>query len=434
MKFKVVKKSLPRTVSKELTLGSLFDGLGGWQLAAVNAGIKPIWSSEIEKFPMDITKKWFPNTIQLGDITKLDGAEIPPVDIICAGSPCQDLSIAGKRAGLEGERSGLFRKAVDIVQGMQKATNGEYPRYFVWENVLGAFSSNKGQDFRSVLEEIGQTNIPMPPNDRWATSGLVECENAEIAWRVLDAQYWGVPQRRKRIFLVADFAKTRRCAGKILFVEQSVSGHIKKIEGERESPSREATDSSENAKQRMTLPKTPYEPRADINGKSAYENQQAHPIIENRRDEGVRIHHDIVPTIRAAWGTGGGNVPMILDDEIYSMANCDHTLTLYGKNVAPTLTSRMGTGGNQVPVFVVNKNKELLHSRIRRLTPLECERLQGLPDGWTDVPSVDKKGNTKPASDSSRYKAIGNGMAQSCADFVLRQIAYYSRAIENGED
>lgn len=468
MKLKVVRKApstYSDTVSKELTLGSLFDGLGGWQLAAVNSGIKPIWSSEIEKFPMDITKKWFPNTIQLGDITKLDGAEIPPVDIICAGSPCQDLSIAGKRAGLEGERSGLFRKAVDIVQGMQKATNGEYPRYFVWENVPGAFSSNKGQDFRSVLEEIGQTNIPMPPNDKWTTSGLVECKECEIAWRVLDAQYWGVPQRRKRVFLVADFAKTRRCAGKILFVEQSLSGHIKKDERERESSLREVTDSSGNAEQRMTLSETPYEPCADIDGKSVYENQQAY---ENRIDEGVRIHHDIVPTIKAAWGTGGGNVPMILDDEkygieMYSMANGSHTLEKYGTDISPTLTSRMGTGGNQVPVFVVNKNRAntlranaepqivgtltasdskgkngqdinkfpVVESRIRRLTPLECERLQGLPDGWTDVPGVDKKGNIKPASDSSRYKAIGNGMAQPCADFVLRQIAYYDRVSEN---
>ena len=277
-------------------------------------------------------------------------------------------------------------------------------------------------------------------------------------------------------------------------------------------------------------------------------------IIENRRDEGVRLYEDISPTMRAAWGTGGGNVPMILDDEIYSMANCDHTLTLYGKNVAPTLTSRMGTGGNQVPVFVEkdmvlndqggssisvdNKSPTLraeahgnmpcvvddkantlranagaikhmadlkgrtviegvnyqgcksasntfkdicptleathghdvhvikqdsyciagntidrkienggngagfqkdisytlntidrhavTESRIRRLTPLECERLQGLPDNWTNVPSVDHKGNIKPASDSSRYKAIGNGMAQPCADFVLEQLAYYA--------
>lgn len=246
MKLRVVKKApstYSSTVSKELTLGSLFDGLGGWQLAAVNAGIKPIWSSEIEKFPMDITKKWFPNTIQLGDITKLDGAEIPPVDIICAGSPCQDLSVAGKRAGLEGERSGLFRKAVDIVQGMQKATNGKYPRFFVWENVPGAFSSNQGQDFRVVLEEIGQTDIPMPQSSKWANAGMVECEKAQIAWRILDAQYWGVPQRRKRIFLVADFAKTRRCAGKILFVSESVPGNIEESKGKGKDTSREIENS-----------------------------------------------------------------------------------------------------------------------------------------------------------------------------------------------
>ena len=206
-------------MEKELTLGSLFDGIGGWQIAAFHSGIKPIWSSEIDEFPMRVTKKWFPNTIQLGDITKLDGAEIPPVDIICAGSPCQDLSVAGKRAGLEGERSGLFRKAIDIVRGMRKST-GVQPRFFIWENVPGAFSSNKGQDFRAVLEEIGQTYFPMPPNDKWTTAGLVECENAEIAWRVLDAQYWGVPQRRRRIYLVADFGG--QTAPKILFNQESL--------------------------------------------------------------------------------------------------------------------------------------------------------------------------------------------------------------------
>ena len=227
-------------MEKELTLGSLFDGIGGWQIAATHAGIKPVWSSEIDEFPMRVTKKWFPNTIQLGDITKLDGAEIPPVDIICAGSPCQDLSVAGKRAGLEGERSGLFRKAIDIVRGMRKSTGGVQPRFFIWENVPGAFSSNKGQDFRAVLEEIGQTDFPMPPNDKWTTAGLVECENAEIAWRVLDAQYWGVPQRRKRIFLVADFAKTARCAGKILFKSEGLSGNTEESRSKGESSPREA--------------------------------------------------------------------------------------------------------------------------------------------------------------------------------------------------
>lgn len=188
---------------RELTLGSLFDGLGGWLLAAKENGIRSIWSSEIDDFPMAVSKYHFPEVQQLGDITKLDGAELTPVDIICAGSPCQDLSIAGKREGLAGERSGLFRKAIDIVRGMQRNTNGEYPKWFVWENVPGAFSSNKGHDFRAVLEEITETDIPMPDSGRWSKGGLVRSPKCNVAWRVLDCQYWGRPQRRARIFLVA---------------------------------------------------------------------------------------------------------------------------------------------------------------------------------------------------------------------------------------
>lgn len=198
----------------------MFDGIGGWQLAAQHAGVKPLWSSEIDEYPAEVTKIRFPETEQLGDVTKLDGAELPSVDIICAGSPCQDLSIAGKREGLNGERSGLFRNAIDIVHGMRKSTGGRYPQFFVWENVTGALTSNKGADFRTVLEEIGQENIPMPDNGKWAKAGMVQFQNCQVAWRVLDAQYWGVPQRRNRIFLVADFTGER--AGKILFVEPSL--------------------------------------------------------------------------------------------------------------------------------------------------------------------------------------------------------------------
>lgn len=230
-----------------LTLGSLFDGIGGWQIAAVHAGVNPVWSSEIEKFPLNVTAKHFPETIQLGDITHINGAEIPPVDIICAGSPCQDLSVAGKRAGLYGERSGLFVEAVRIVREMRDKTDGKYPRWFVWENVPGAFSSNKGQDFRAVLEEIGQTNIPMPDNSKWATAGMVECKECEIAWRVLDAQFWGVPQRRKRIFLVADFAESSRCAGKILFESEGLSGNTEESRSKGESSPREAEGCAGNA-------------------------------------------------------------------------------------------------------------------------------------------------------------------------------------------
>ncbi len=207
-----------------MTLGSLFDGIGGWLLAAKNVGEEPIWSSEIEKFPCAVTKERFPNVVQLGDITKLDGSKLWPVDIICAGSPCQDLSIAGRQEGLQGERSGLFRDAIRLVRDMRRASGGKFPRFFVWENVPGAFSSNKGNDFRRVLEEIAETSIPMPPSGKWANAGMVEWDGGSLAWRVLDAQYWGVPQRRKRIFLVADLRG--HSAGEILFERKSVPRNI----------------------------------------------------------------------------------------------------------------------------------------------------------------------------------------------------------------
>ena len=203
-------------------LGSLFDGIGGFPLAAVRNGIEPVWASEIEQVPIEITKKHFPNMVHLGDITQINGAEIEPVDIITAGSPCQDLSVAGKRAGLEGERSGLFMEFVRIVREMREATNGAYPKFIIWENVPGAFSSNRGQDFRAVLEEIMEAEIPMPYSGKWATSGMVRGNGRSLAWRVLDAQYWGVPQRRKRIFLVADF--TGGSAAEILFEQEGVRG------------------------------------------------------------------------------------------------------------------------------------------------------------------------------------------------------------------
>ena len=208
----------------KLTLGSLFNGIGGWILAGEHNGITTLWESEIDKFCEKLMKVRFPNVKQLGDVTKIVPEEIEPVDIICAGSPCQDLSVAGKREGLSGERSGLFRTAVSIVHRMRMCTGGAQPRFFIWENVPGAFSSNKGLDFKAVLEEIGQTEIPMPDGGKWANAGLAELPGCDIAWRVLDAQFFGVPQRRKRIFLVADFAATGRCAAEILFIEPCLPG------------------------------------------------------------------------------------------------------------------------------------------------------------------------------------------------------------------
>ena len=155
-----------------LTLGSFFDGLGGWPLAAERAGIKPVWASEIEEYCQAVTAYHFPSMKQLGDITKLKAEDLEPVDIICAGSPCQGLSLSGKMKGLDDERSGLFVDSIKLVHGLRKLTGK--PRYFVWENVPGAFITNKGNDFRAVLEEITKTEIPMPKDRRWAESGCVE--------------------------------------------------------------------------------------------------------------------------------------------------------------------------------------------------------------------------------------------------------------------
>lgn len=180
-------------MEKEMTLGSLFDGIAGFPLAAAQNGIKTIWASEIVGDCIDIVKKHFPEIQHLGDITKINGGEIPPVDIISFGSPCQNLSTAGNQKGLDGEKSQLFFEAIRIIYEMRGATNGKYPKYIIWENVAGAFSSNKGQDFRRVLEEITKTYIPMPNSRRWATSGMVRSAAGSTAWRQLDAQYWECP-------------------------------------------------------------------------------------------------------------------------------------------------------------------------------------------------------------------------------------------------
>lgn len=218
-----------------LMMGSLFDGIGGFPLAAVHNGITPVWASEIEPFPMEVTKIRFPDMVHVGDITKLDGAKLPPVHVICGGSPCQDLSVAGQRRGLAGERSGLFMEQIRIVKEMRKADERRgipahliRPRYLVWENVPGAFSSADGEDFRTVIEEIVRVkdsacHVPRPDTGRWESAGAaILGDEFSLAWRVLDAQYWGVAQRRRRIFLVADFGGLT--APQILFKQDSLFG------------------------------------------------------------------------------------------------------------------------------------------------------------------------------------------------------------------
>ena len=220
-----------------MKLMSLFDGSGGFPLAASLCGIEPVYASEVEPYPIAVTKSRFPNMKHLGDVSRIKGAEIEPVDIITFGSPCQDMSVAGKRAGLkhtavgdeETTRSGLFMEAIRIIKEMRVKTNGIYPRFAVWENVPGAFSSNRGEDFRLVLEEfikITEPDAVMPavPQAGWAYADCISGDGWSIAYRVFDAQYWGVPQRRRRIYLVADFRG--ECAGKILFEREGVRGYF----------------------------------------------------------------------------------------------------------------------------------------------------------------------------------------------------------------
>lgn len=213
---------------KPLTLGSLFDGSGGFPLGGLLAGITPVWASEIEPFPIRVTTKRLPFMKHYGNISAMDGGRIEPVDIITFGSPCQDMSVAGRRDGLDGKRSSLFYEAVRIIKEMRCATDGKYPRWICWENVPGAFSSNKGEDFKAVLEAVigivePNAQVPMPEKARWPYADLYMGDGWSVAYRTLDAQYWGVPQRRRRIYLVADLAGGS--AGKILFESEGLSGY-----------------------------------------------------------------------------------------------------------------------------------------------------------------------------------------------------------------
>ena len=219
------------------TIGSLFDGSGGFPLAGCLCGIEPKWAAEVEPYPIAVTRSRFPKMRHLGDISKVNGEEIEPVDIITFGSPCQDLSVAGKRAGLKHEangdedttRSGLFMEAVRIIKEMRKATDGKYPTFALWENVPGAFSSNKGEDFRIVCEALIKiveptASMPSVPSNGWAYADSYIGDGWSLAYRVFDAQYWGVPQRRRRIHLVLDLRGER--AREVLFERDGVRGYF----------------------------------------------------------------------------------------------------------------------------------------------------------------------------------------------------------------
>lgn len=366
----------------KLTLGSLFDGSGGFPLGGLLCGIEPLWASEIEPFPIRVTTKRIPQMKHYGDINKLNGAELPPVNIITFGSPCTDMSVAGKRAGLDGEQSVLFYEAIRIIKEMRCKTDGRYPRYAVWENVPGAFSSNKGEDFKAVLETVigvkePSTSVPLPEKGRWPYADIYMGDGWSVAYRTIDAQYFGVPQRRRRIYLVADFAGG--CAGEILFESEGVSrnftpsgspwqrtaGNAKNGIGKTGSGITCLNDqggkvisvsedvsatlrAEEHGHQPCVMQSSgtvmSFEPGAvsrigghtdeDLSGslRANMGDNQTAVVIENYpTDSRVRLSEDNkVQTLTSRMGTGGGNVPLVMNERQYALT--------VGEDVANTLT------------------------------------------------------------------------------------------------
>lgn len=453
-----------------MTLGSLFDGSGTCPLAATLCGITPIWASEIEPYPIRVTQKNFPGMRHLGDITKISGAEIEPVDIVTFGSPCQDLSAAGAQKGLvEGKRSSLFFDALRIICEMREATNGKYPRYAVWENVPGAFSSNQGRDFLEVLrafaEAAGGSRADVPEPARrgktdklvWRNAGCIVGDGYSIAWRVLDAKYWGVPQRRKRIYLVADFGGQR--AGKILFKREGLLGDFKAGRKARQEDSGDAVGSAGGDCRAFHLQQDPISGRVspcigaqrqatvgvvyaadcrnlrlneEISGtlqakeNGGYSLNYQNPVVYQNPKRGEYVESEIGSTLLAhlaveprdivaydARGNGDGEIVPTLTGDHESRVT-DYTALVVGNGQLNQMSMSDKAGAlncmhDQQTVLL----KRLWHYIVRRLTPLECCRLQGFPDWWED--GVD-------GSDSARYKMWGNGMALPCVLYVMEGI------------
>ena len=350
--------------NKQLTLGSLFDGSGGFPLGGLLTGqITPVWSSEIEPFAIRVTTKRLPQVKHYGDVSAISGADLPPVDIITFGSPCQDMSIAGKRDGLDGSRSSLFYEAIRIVKEMRCKTNGEKPRFIVWENVPGAFSSNKGQDFKAVLEAVigvkePAASVPAPEKKGWPDADYYVGDGWSVAYRVFDAQWWGVPQRRKRIYLVADFAD--QSAPEILFNSEGLSRYS--AEGfhawQRAAAGAEGCTGEagcNGAGGRICLNDqggTQMDVSEDVTGTLRAQEHGHQPCVleaagfctEHSADaRSIGYEEERSPTLRA------GVVPAAIALENHP---ADSRVKISEDGKVQTLTSRCGTGGGNVPMVM----------------------------------------------------------------------------------
>lgn len=457
----------------QMKLGSLFDGSGTCPRAASAVGIVPTWASEIEPFPRAVTESRFPGMVHLGDIKRIDGGKIEPVDVITFGSPCQNLSIAGNGKGLAGQESSLFFEAIRVIQEMRCATNGRFPQIVIWENVYGAFSSTQGEDFRTVIEALwkiceGDDSVPRYAEDKqgrqkWPHTGFVLGDHSSIAWRGLDAQGWGVPQRRKRVFVVLDLGG--QCAGQILFEREGLRRDFKKVRrtGQTVRPASET---------------------------SPAEYHRVYAVENHAQDSRVSLRPDnTVQTLAGRMGTGGGNVPLVLvpcfgQDPYDEYAPTEQAVTLkatggnygggsenlvlvpcrianggagksagsvaFSKAVSPTL--KASSSGPQLSVVAIpytikirsgcegggkgaliqedksatlscnndqtlfaptqTENGEVIYLA-RKLTPTECASLQGFEKDWCAL---------VPHKDSAEYKMWGNGMAYLCVLYIMQGI------------
>ena len=533
--------------AKPLTLGSLFDGIGGFPLAGKYAGIRPVWASEIEPFPIRVTEKRLPEMKRYGDIHGLHGAKLEPVDVITFGSPCQDVSIAGKREGLSGGRSGLFFEAIRVIREMREATNGEYPKWAVWENVPGALSSHNGEDFRQVLESLirvqePEADVPLPAGGRWLPAGEIMGDGYALAWRILDAaQGWGVAQRRKRVFVVLDLAGGR--AGEVLFESEGLSGYTPPGAKARQGAAGGAEDSAGAAG-------FCYESGEASRG-IGYQEEES-PTLRCWKPPGVAVREPPL-TLKIRSGCDGGGKGALIQHDLSATLGCHNDQTLFAPKAfgigsaeskgmlspnpksgfyeAATSRTLDRSGGNaccnqggmvvvspaysirpmvntqtqqeQTPSLMARDSKDPLlvslpsycldracftsgenaqyrlsvraevaatlvaegpgaisappeEYLVRRLTPLECCRLQGFPDGWTEHLETEEPGEQEiarwvgvfedwyraqgktaraspgkiakwlknPRTDSAEYKAYGNSVAVPCVFFVLAGVAW----------
>lgn len=406
---------------------SLFSGVGGFDLGLERAGMTSVFQCELDKHCKKVLNRHWPNVPKWDNIETLTGKYIlenaPEIDVVAWGSPCQDLSLAGKRAGLEGKRSGLFYEGIRIIRELRELSNGKYPKISIWENVAGALSSNDGRDFGQILYEMDE-----------AGANFSE-------WVVLDAQFFGVPQRRRRVFVVSIFDPTvaARSPEPLFALGESLRGDTKTSRNKEKTITRKTTTSSGDYSDDRII--------GTINARdykgvgNQYVEEGKCIVFNDDRRAGPKIHGEILPTLQAFMGTGGNNTPLVadiysFDTQFGSNANVQINIspTLKSSQQSPTIVheSSFGINGRIIgrkdengpngrphtledgPMFTLTHTD--IHAvsqkmNVRRLTPIECERLMGWPDNWTD-------GQT----DGHRYKQCGNGVASPVAFWIGSQL------------